>query len=130
MAAPTKTVLIVEDEKPLLNAIKMKLESYGFDVVTTRTMDQALQYMQDIPNIDIIWLDHYLLGKGTGLDFVVAVKSNPKWKKIPIFVVSNTASPDKVRSYIKFGVSKYYTKADFRLDQIIADMKETLEADK
>ena len=118
-----KNVLIVEDEKPLLNAIRVKLENSGFDVITSRTVEQALRYMEDVPQIDVIWLDHYLLGKGTGLDFVVALKNNDRWKKIPIFVVSNTASPDKVRSYIKFGVTKYYTKADFRLDQIIADMK-------
>jgi two-component system, OmpR family, phosphate regulon response regulator PhoB len=122
-----KTVLIVEDEKPLLNAIRTKLENSGFDVLTSRTVEQALNYMNDIPNIDAIWLDHYLIGKGTGLDFVVAIKNEKRWKKIPIFVVSNTASPEKVHSYIKFGVSKYYTKADFRLDQIIADMKAVLK---
>jgi DNA-binding response OmpR family regulator len=121
-----KTVLIVEDEKPLLNAIKIKLENSGFDVVTARTVDQALHYMEDLERVDVIWLDHYLLGKGTGLDFVVKIKSNDKWKQIPIFVVSNTASPEKVRSYIKFGAIKFYTKADFRLDEIIADMKGVL----
>ena len=127
MKPKAKNVLIVEDEKPLLNAIRIKLENSGFDVLTARTIDQALHYMEDVAQIDVIWLDHYLLGKGTGLDFVVALKNNDKWKKIPIFVVSNTASPDKVRSYIKFGVTKYYTKADFRLDQIIADMQSMLK---
>jgi DNA-binding response OmpR family regulator len=121
-----KNVLIIEDEKPLLNAIRIKLENSGFEVITARTVEQGLHYMEDVAHIDVIWLDHYLLGKGTGLDFVVAVKNNPKWKQIPIFVVSNTASPDKVRSYIKFGVTKYYTKADFRLDQIIKDMQDML----
>ena len=125
--AKTKNVLIIEDEKPLLNAIRIKLENSGFEVITARTVEQALHYMEDIPQIDVIWLDHYLVGKATGLDFVVTLKNNDKWKKIPIFVVSNTASPDKVRSYIKFGVTKYYTKADFRLDQIIADMKNILK---
>ena len=122
-----RTVLIIEDEKPLLNAIRIKLENSGFDVLTTRTADQALRYLEEIEKVDVIWLDHYLLGKGTGLDFVVAVKNNPKWKSIPIFVVSNTASQEKIRSYIKFGVTKYYTKADYRLDQIIADMQEMLK---
>ena len=122
----SRNVLIIEDEKPLLNAIRIKLENSGFEVITARTVEQGLHYMEDVARIDVIWLDHYLLGKGTGLDFVVAMKSNPKWKQIPIFVVSNTASPDKVRSYIKFGVTKYYTKADFRLDQIIKDMQDML----
>lgn len=127
MATKAKNVLIIEDEKPLLNAIRIKLENSGFEVITARTVEQALHYMEDVAQIDVIWLDHYLLGKGTGLDFVVAIKNNDKWKKIPIFVVSNTASPEKVRSYIKFGVTKYYTKADFRLDQIIKDMQDMVK---
>jgi CheY-like chemotaxis protein len=126
MADKIKNVLIVEDEKPLLNAIRMKLEKSGFGVVTARTANQALHYLEDVPDIDIIWLDHYLIGKETGLDLVVQIKSNPAWKKIPIFLVSNTASQSKVSSYIKFGITKYYTKADFRLDQIIEDIKKTM----
>ena len=122
-----KTILIVEDEKPLLEAVKIKLESVGFSVVTARTAEQAIGYVQDLPKVDAIWLDHYLLGKETGLDFVAKLKNHEDWKKIPVFVVSNTASPDKVKTYISFGVTKYYAKIDYRLDQIIADINNYLE---
>lgn len=121
------TILVLEDEKPLLQAIKTKLEKSGFDVVTARRANQAISYLNDLEKIDIIWMDHYLLGRENGLDFVTELKGDEKWKKIPIFVVSNTASPDKVQSYIKLGVKKYYTKSDFRLDEIIGDIKKTLE---
>jgi DNA-binding response OmpR family regulator len=122
-----QTILVVEDEKPLLDAIKMKLEKSGFKVMTARSMDQAEEYLSTIPDVKAVWLDHYLLGKGSGLDFVAKLKNNDTWKTIPIFVVSNTASPDKVTSYISLGVDKYYTKSDYRLDQIIADIKEVLK---
>lgn len=121
-----KNVLVIEDEKPLLEAIKMKLEKSGFNVVTARSVDQALNLLEDISKIDVIWLDHYLLGKGDGLDFVAKVKNDEKLKNIPIFVVSNTTSPDKVQAYLRLGATKYYTKADFRLDKIIEDILEYL----
>jgi DNA-binding response OmpR family regulator len=116
-----KTILVIEDEKPLLEAIDIKLKKSGFEVVTARTVEQAKNYAQDINQIDAIWLDHYLMGKENGLDFVVWCKeeSNEKFKKIPIFVVSNTATPDKVASYMSLGVNDYYVKANFRLDEII-----------
>ena len=128
MSQDTKNILVVEDERPLLEAIRAKLEKSGFSVVTARTVEEAMNHLTDIKNIDVIWLDHYLLGKETGLDFVTKLKAHEgPWKHIPIFVVSNTAGPDKVQSYIRLGVHKYYTKADHRLDEIILEIKSFLE---
>jgi len=122
-----KTILVVEDEKPLLEAIHIKLEKSGFSVVTARTAEQAYNLLEDSVKIDIIWLDHYLLGKENGLDLVVKIKNNEKYKTIPIFIVSNTASANKVKSYINLGVNKYYTKSNYRLDDIIADIRACLK---
>lgn len=119
-------VLVVEDEIPLMEAIKTKLTINNFEVVTARTAEQAFNYLEDM-DIHVLWLDHYLLGKENGLDIVFKVKNDEKYKNIPIFVVSNTASSDKVQSYINFGVSKYYVKSDCRLDKIIEDIREYLE---
>ena len=122
-----KTVLVIEDERPLVQAIEAKLEKSGFIVVTARTVEQGLYYLEEIKSIDAIWLDHYLPGDKTGIDFVSKLKkAGGKWSKIPIFIVSNTASSSNVRSYLRLGVSKYCVKADHRLDQIIADIKEFL----
>ncbi len=124
MAKPT--ILVLEDERPLLEAIRKKLELSGFEVLSSRSVEEAVNHLQDVSGIQGIWLDHYLLGKENGLDFVTMLKNKDEWKSIPIFVVSNTASPDKVTSYMHLGVDKYYTKADFRLDQIIGDIQKTL----
>lgn len=119
-----KTILVVEDEMPLLEAIKAKLTRGGFEVVTARSVEQAMNHLEDIRKIDAIWLDHYLLGKESGLDFLMKCKLEKTWcRTIPIFVVSNTASPDKVRAYLKFGVSRYYVKAEKRLDEMIQEIK-------
>ncbi len=126
-----KTILVVEDERPLLEAIKIKLEKSGFTVVTARSVEQTLDYLNEIHTVDAVWLDHYLLGKENGLDFVTKLKSQDgKWSNIPIFVVSNTATEDKVQAYIRFGVNKYYTKADHKLEEIINDIKSFLENPK
>ncbi len=122
-----KIILVVEDETPLLDAVKIKLEKYEFSAVTARTVDQALGYLKDLPKVDAIWLDHYLLGSESGLDFIAKIKEGESsWHKIPIFVVSNTASPDKVQSYLELGVKKYYIKAEVRLENIIDHIRATL----
>lgn len=127
MTNETKTILVVEDEKPLLDAVRIKLEHEGFAVVTARTAEQAYNLLEDLEKVDVIWLDHYLIGKENGLDLVVKIKSHDEYKNIPIFIVSNTASADKVKSYINLGVSKYYIKSNYRLDSIIGDIRESLK---
>lgn len=130
-ATPQKTVLVIEDERPLVKIIEAKLEKTGFDVITARTVDQGLQYLEDMGHIDAIWLDHYLPGDKTGLDFVATLKrSGSKWAKTPIFIVSNTASASNVRSYLRLGVEKYCVKAEHRLDEISEDIKTFLTKTK
>ena len=143
-----KTILVIEDEQPLLEAINAKLEKSGFDViaarsveqafnanleqngldaVTVRTIEQALEYLESLERVDAVWLDHHLVGEEDGLDFVKKFKANGgRWNTIPVFVVSNAASPKTIQSYIRSGVSKYYVKSDHRLDEIIADIESSL----
>ncbi len=143
--ATKKTVLVIEDERPLLEAINAKLEKSGFNVIAARSVEQAfnpklekkglgpiniesieqaLRYLDSLEEVDAIWLDHHLLGDEDGLDFVKKFKANGgKWNKIPVFVVSNAANPKTVKSYMNSEVSRYYIKSDHRLDEIIDDIK-------
>ncbi len=127
MTKKTILVLVVEDEEVLLGLIEKKLERENFEVVGVRTVDDAIKVLEEKGGVDVIWLDHYLLGDKTGLDFVAKIKEHSQWKNIPIFVVSNTAGPDKRQIYIKLGVTKYYVKSDYHLDQIIDDLKRVLK---
>lgn len=132
---PTKpkkqTVLIVEDESTLSRVIASKLQKGGFATLTARSVKQAECYLDDGVKVDAIWLDHYLVGVESGLDLVVKLKApGSSWKKILIFVVTNTASSDKVKSYLALGINKYYIKAENRLDDIIAAIRKTLAAGK
>ncbi|OGD23220.1 hypothetical protein A2Z10_03750 [Candidatus Azambacteria bacterium RBG_16_47_10] len=122
-----KTVLVIEDERPLLEAIKIKLELSGFDVVTAVSPKQGLNMLRDIPRIDAVWLDHYLSVSESGLDFLMEVKKSDEWKHIPVFAVTNTASAEHKYSYLELGVAKYYVKADMRLEDIAKDIREFLE---
>lgn len=125
-----KVILVIEDEVPLLEAIKRKLELAGLAVVTATTTEQALSYLQDVKKIDLIWLDHYIFGKEPGLLFVAELKNDPKLKDIPIFVVSNASGAEKKQAYLRLGADKYYTKVDYRLAQIINDIRKFLDGEE
>jgi CheY-like chemotaxis protein len=122
-----KTVLVVEDEKQLANAVRDALTTHNFNVIVVNSADAAIEQLKNLKKVDAIWLDHYLMGAANGLDFVIQIKSHPVWSTIPVFIVSNTASQQNVHSYIRLGVTNYYTKADYDIGQIINDLKYTLE---
>ena len=144
-----KTILVIEDERPLLEVVNTRLEKNGFGVISARSVDQvfnaglekkglgviaavsikqARDYLEDLEKIDAIWLDHNLVGKENGLDFLKKIRKNGgRWKKIPIFVVSNSEGVETIKSYSEMGVSKYYVKSNHRLDEIIKDINHFLE---
>ena len=152
IAIKKRTILVIEDERPLLEVVNAKLEKSGFGVIAARSVDQvfnanleknalgiissqtiqqALEYLGDLEEVDAIWLDHNLLGKEDGLDFVKKFKANGgRWKNVPIFVVSNTGNPKTIQSYVNLGISKYYIKSNFKLDQIIKDIQSSFDSKK
>jgi len=118
------TVLVVEDEKLLLQAITRKLELTQIKAIACRSGKQALEMLKNLETLpDAIWLDYYLKDMN-GLEFMCSLKQDERFSKIPTVVVSNSASPDKVRSMLTLGVKKYYLKAENKLDDIITAIKE------
>lgn len=117
-------ILVVEDENLLLQAICKKLELSGFETVSCTSGEQALDYMKNFVDLpDVIWLDYHLQ-KMNGLEFLKKVKQNKLWKKIPVVIVSNSASEENVHGMLALGAQKYILKAEYRLDDIINVVKE------
>lgn len=147
-----KTILVVEDERPLLKVIQDKLEKEGVHVITSRSVERAfsteleetatggvslssvalaLNHIEDLEQVDAVWLDHNLLGSDNGIDFVTKLKANGgHWNRIPIFVVSNTSDSDLIDAYARLGVHDYYVKAEHSLNSIIADIYASLDRKK
>lgn len=116
--------MVVEDETLLLQAITKKLKLSNMDVLSCASGQQAVDYLESLDELpDAIWLDYYLKDMN-GLAFMQQLKQNPQWSDIPVLVVSNSASPDKVSNMLALGAKKYILKAEYRLDEIIAMIRD------
>lgn len=124
------TILVIEDEELLLEAITRKLESSGIHAVSFRSGADALNYLENRTNEfpRAIWLDYYLKDMN-GLDFMKEIKKNSRLSQIPVFVVSNSASEPNVHSMLALGVKKYILKAEHRLDEIINTINEFIKVE-
>lgn len=124
-----KTALVIEDERALSEVIQMKMKKKNFTTVLAASVDEAIEKLHNLHTLDVIWLDHYLIGEADGLAFVQHLKTHDSERKIPLFVVTNSVSPEKEFEYRKHGAVNYYVKADHRLDDIIQGIKTYLEKD-
>ena len=119
MSKESPTIMVVEDEELLLRAITQKLKLSNFGVISCESVRQAIDYLNTLPELpDAIWLDYYLKDSN-GLEFMKQIRENKKWERIPVVVVSNSASPDKVSTMLALGVKKYLLKAEYKLSDII-----------
>lgn len=124
MSKQHPTIMVVEDETLLLQAITKKLKLSNMDVLSCASGQQAIDYLNSLDELpDAVWLDYYLKDMN-GLAFMQELKSRPDWAHIPVVVVSNSASPDKVSNMLALGAKKYILKAEYRLDEIIAMIRD------
>lgn len=128
MSKENPTIMVVEDETLLLQAITKKLKLSGMDVLSCASGQQAIDYLGNLDELpDAIWLDYYLKDMN-GLAFMQLLKQNPKWADLPVLVVSNSASPDKVNNMLGLGAKKYILKAEYRLDEIITMIRDFIKS--
>lgn len=113
------SIMVIEDEELLLRAISRKLSSVGHRAITCTSSKQAIDYLVNLDKLpDAIWLDYYL-GDMNGLEFMNELKKSETWSKIPVFVVSNSASEQKKSAMLALGAKNYLLKAEHKLDDII-----------
>ncbi|SRR5258708_6342567 len=120
MIQQTPTIMVIEDEELLLKAIVSKLEHNNIHVLPFESGAKALEFLLQLTSQlpDAIWLDYFLKDMN-GLEFMQQLNTHTHLQRIPVIVVSNSASPQKVHSMLALGAKKYILKAEHRLDDII-----------
>jgi len=113
-------VLVVEDEKAIVDILKFNLEREGFDVVTACDGEVGLE-MFHLENPDLLLLD-IMMPKMDGLALCKKVRET---SSVPIIMLTARAEEvDKVLG-LEFGADDYITKP-FGIRELIARVKANL----
>jgi len=92
MANP-KRILIVDDEQDIRTYLSTLLEDQGYATVPAKDGVEAMQQVQaEIP--DLITLDISMPEK-SGVKFFRDLKSDERWKKIPVIIVTGVSEDFK-----------------------------------
>jgi DNA-binding response OmpR family regulator len=118
-----KKLLIVDDEKMNLEFFEVMLSKLGFVVEEANDGVEALEKVKKF-HPDLILLDN-IMPRMSGWEVTKTLKTDPKFKDIPIIMFSALDDPkDKVAGF-EMGVDDYITKP-FNFSEVLARIRAVL----
>lgn len=118
-----KKILIVEDESQLVSVYQKVLTQEGFEVTSVATVVEGVEQVEKF-NPNLIILDIMLPGGQNGFDFLENIKKDPRYKNIPVLVMTNLDSEENTARAI--GANDYLVKANTPITEVVAKIKEFL----
>lgn len=103
-----KKVLVVDDEKAIVQMLSINLKSFGYEVLSAYDGYEALDIIQN-EKIDIVLLD-IMMPQMSGIEVCNKIKQNPITQAIPVILVSaKTQVEDKIDG-LNNGADDYVSK--------------------
>jgi len=120
-AMAQETILVVDDEPTLIEAIRYNLKAQGFTVLTAGDADEALQLFRS-QRPDLIVLD-VMLPSGSGFDICRLIRQ--QGERVPILMLTaRIAESDRVQG-LEIGADDYVVKP-FGMRELVARIKALL----
>jgi CheY-like chemotaxis protein len=86
MAAEDKKILVADDETHILHVVSLKLRNAGFNVLTARDGQEALELAQQ-EQPDLIITDYHM-PQLSGLELCQRLKQDPRTNRIPAIMLT------------------------------------------
>lgn len=118
-----KKILIVDDEKDIVETLKFMVEAEGFNCITAFDGEEALNLAKS-ENPDLIILD-VMLPKINGYKVCRLLKFDAKYKDIPILMVTARSQEEDRNIGEETGADEYITKP-FNIEELVNKVKTTL----
>ena len=109
-------ILIVDDERDVLDLLRMILEQEGFEVWEAINGKEALEQAQKLPNL--VLLDYLMPGGLSGLAVCRRLKEDEKFKHIPIIISSAKVLDQDIELARQAGADAYLTRPFISKDLI------------
>src|SRR3989338_3109514 len=121
-AGKKKHILIVEDERPLAQALELKMNHEGYETTVASTGEEGLK-QASTGKYDLILLDLIL----PGIDgFTILKELKNKRAKTVVLVLSNLGQDEDRKRAQEYGVKQYLVKSNVPLADIVKVVKAAL----
>lgn len=122
-----KKILLVEDEKTLINIYKLALTQAGYNLVIIERPDEAHETaLKEKPDLILLDMVFYKpdgqLSKEPGFQALEKLQARPGTKGIPIIAFTNLSAEDSDKA-IQMGAKAYITKAEAVPREVIKEIE-------
>lgn len=114
--ADTKSILVIEDERPLSTALRLKLEHEGMKVTVANDGIEGVKALESSDTYDVILMD-LIMPNLDGFQVLEQLSKKPKMPKV--FIISNLSQPEDKARVLKLGATKFFIKAETALTEIV-----------
>lgn len=114
-------VLIVEDNPISAKVLEYALDKHGYDTLTARDGEEALEYLESHAEIDLVITD-LVMPKTDGAELVRTIKERPEWNNLPVLVCTSMR-PESVNHLLHSQGGRYIFKP-IRADKLMQLVKE------
>jgi CheY-like chemotaxis protein len=120
-------ILSIDDSNSIRHAVHKMLDVIGAEFFEASDGQDGLEKLEQIGAVDLILLDMEM-PRLDGIGFLEAVKKDPRWKDIPVIVVSSIAQRERMIKAIQEGAKQYLTKP-FTSEQLLTKVVDALGLD-
>lgn len=120
-----KTILIIEDELPMLKALSDKFTLEGFEILEAKDGEEGLKTATS-KKPDLIILDIFMPVMD-GKTMFEKLRQNAWGKTVPVIILTNLNPDDKtLDELMKNGPSYYFIKSKWKLEELVSKVKKEL----
>ena len=119
--ANTIKVLLVEDDKMIVEMYTLKFSQEGYEVIMAENGKDGLQKAKETKP-DIILLD-VILPQMDGFTVLKELKADDEIKNIPVVLLTNLGQDGDVRKGLELGAIDYLIKANYTPSQVVEKVK-------
>jgi DNA-binding NtrC family response regulator len=118
-------ILVVDDERIVLDSCRRVLEADGFKVLLVPSTDKALEAMKT-EGFDLLLVD-VKMPERDGIYLMREVKE--KWPDIPIIVMSGYDTAETIAEAAKVGAATFIAKP-FTPDELLKTVRQVMEKEE
>lgn len=107
--AAARTALVVEDDPSVRFLLGFVLEQNGWHMIACEDGEQGLQAIEHGPLADVVLLDIVLPGHD-GLFVLEALRKQPRWREVPVMMLTGKGDEALVTRAISAGANDYLGK--------------------
>ena len=110
-------VLLVEDDRFVLKAMKMQFEEAGYIVKIAENGQKAIKVLKKwLPSAVILDI---LMPQKNGYEVLKTIKSTPAWKGLPVLITSNLNGENDINTGMDLSAAEFIVKSDLSLEDLV-----------